>query len=135
MKKAILFIALAAMLFLVGCAPSGSVETKPVARRSYEEILADYSQKLRAATPGLIAEYNEAAKMNQDGLTGLATLSNEKVGELAEILNEGTQEMAEIYLYEGSGSYDEYSEWAEKLYEVYAEEADKIWDVYMDSAI
>ena len=101
---------------------------------SYEDILNEYSKKLRDATPKLIEEYNEEAKNNQDGLTGLATISNEKISELAEISVEGTEEMAELHLKKGSGSYDEYSEWAEKLNDVYTEEAGKIQNAYMNSA-
>ena len=101
---------------------------------SYEDILTEYSQKLRDATPVLIEEYNEAAKENQDGLTGLATLCNAKVSELAVISNEGIQEMAKWYYKHGSGSYEEYSEWAGKLQEVYMEEASKIQEAYMNSA-
>ena len=102
---------------------------------SYEDVLVEYSERLREATPILIEEYKEAAKENQEGLTGLATLCNEKVSELAVISNEGVQEMAELMLMKSSGSYEEYSEWADKLYDVYMEEASKIQDAYMDSAL
>lgn len=101
---------------------------------SYQEILDDYSQRLRDATPRLIDEYKEEAKDNQGGLEGLATICNEKVGVLAELVNEGIQEMAQIYLHKGSGSYDEYSEWTGKLQDVYLEEASKIQEAYMASA-
>ena len=103
--------------------------------KTYEEVLEEYSQKLREATPRLIAEYEEEAKANQDGITGLANLSNEKVSELAEINTEGTEEMSKIYMYNGEGSYDEYSEWSGKLYDVYMEEAAKIQEAYMESAM
>ena len=102
---------------------------------SYEDILNEYSQKLRDATPVLIEEYNDAAKDNQDGLSGLATLCNEKVSKLAVISNEGIQEMAKLYYKQGSGAYEEYSEWADKLQAVYMEEASKIQKAYMDSAL
>lgn len=102
--------------------------------KTYEEILEEYSQKMREATPRLIAEYQEEAKQNQDGITGLAELSNNKVSELADINSEGTQEMAKIYMYNGNGSYDEYSEYSGKLFDVYMEEANKIQDEYMKSA-
>lgn len=101
---------------------------------SYENILNEYSKKLREATPVLIEEYNEAAKSNQDGLNGLATLCNNKVTALAKISNDGMQAMAEIYYNQGSGSYDEYSLWAGKIQDVYMEEAAKIQDAYMQSA-
>ena len=101
---------------------------------SYEEVLTEYSQKLRDATPVLIEEYNKAAESNQDGLTGLATLCNEKITKLAEISNEGVEEMAKLYYEKSGGSYEEYSEWASKLYDVYTEEAAKIQEAYMKSA-
>lgn len=101
---------------------------------SYEDILVEYTKRLQEATPILIEEYNEAAKVNQDGLMGLATLCNEKVRELAVISNEGIQEMASWYYKHGNGSYEEYSEWAGKLQEVYMEEASKIQEAYMNSA-
>ena len=121
--------------------PTESTEDKSIVDKvedallgSYEDILAEYTKKLEEATPILIEEYNEAAKNNQDGLMGLATLCNEKVSELAVISNEGIQKMAELLLYKGSGSYDEYSEWAGKLQDVYMKEAAKIQEAYMNSA-
>nr|DAP92851.1 MAG TPA: hypothetical protein [Caudoviricetes sp.] len=102
--------------------------------KTYEEILEEYSQKMRDATPRLISEYQEEAKQNQNGITGLAELSQKKVEKLANINSEGTEEMSKIYMYNGSGSYDEYSEWSGKLFDVYMEEAGKITDAYMASA-
>ena len=138
MKKIFRIIPLLLVLcvVLVGCgvpsvAPNGD---EKVSLNSYEDILNEYSKKLREATPVLIEEYTEAAKNNQDGLTGLATLCNEKVSELAKISTDGTQAMATLHLKKGSGSYEEYSEWAGKLQAVYMEEAAKIQDVYMKSA-
>ena len=148
MKKIIVILLVLAMLvtMTVGCANTDTAsngattsnsETQKIDATefgSYEDILNEYSKKLREATPKLIEEYNEEAKNNQDGLMGLATISNEKVSELAEISVEGIQEMAELHLKKGSGSYDEYSEWADKLNAVYMEEAAKIQDAYMKSA-
>jgi hypothetical protein len=102
---------------------------------SYEDILAEYTKKLREATPILIAEYNAEARTNDAGLTGLATICNEKVSKLAEISNDGVQEMAKLYYKKGSGSYEEYSDWAQKIYDVYMEEAGKIQEAYMNSAM
>ena len=102
--------------------------------KTYEEVLEEYSQKMREATPRLIAEYQEEAKQNQNGITGLAELSSKKTEELANINSEGTEEMSKIYMYNGTGSYDEYSEWSGKLFDVYMEEAGKITDAYLESA-
>ena len=107
--------------------------TSSSAGADYEVIYNEYSQKIRAATPGLIEEYKQKAAGNDNGVTGLATISNEQVEKLAEIVNEGVQEMAEVMLYKGSGKYDEYEEWAAKLYDVYEEESGKIMDEYIGS--
>ena len=135
MKTRICIFCLVVVMCLSGCSAGiGLTLGETTKYGSYEEILTEYTKKLKDATPILIEEYNEAAKDNQDGLMGLATLCNEKVSELAVISNEGIQEMAEFYFKKGSGAYSEYSEWASKLQDVYMEEASKIQDVYMDSA-
>lgn len=102
---------------------------------SYQSILDYYTVKIKAATPGLIAEYKTEAENNTNGLMGLAEISNNKVLALAEISNEGVREMADLLFRVGSGKYSEYEEWAGKLYDVYSDEADKIYDVYMNSAL
>ena len=91
---------------------------------SYPSIVDYYTVKIKAATPGLIAEYKTEAANNTNGLMGLA-----------EISNEGVREMADLLFRVGSGKYSEYEEWAGKLYDVYSDEADKIYDVYMNSAL
>ena len=134
MKCKVVLIVMCVMLCLVGC--STPVETiEDVVFSSYEDILNDYSKKLREATPVLIEEYNKEAEANQDGLEGLAKLSTEKTSELAKISNDGIQEMAKLYYKQDSGKYEEYENWAGKLQDVYMEEAMKIHDAYMDSAL
>lgn len=63
------------------------VEDKP--EKTYEEVFEEYSQKMREAALRLIEEFNEEATKNEDGIMGLAEISNKKVGELAEISNAG----------------------------------------------
>ena len=118
----------------VESAPAGN-STGLTAEERYQSILDEYSEKLKAATPGLIEEYKAEAANNTSGLEGLAQLSNEKIEELAAIANDGVAEMAKVMYKTGSGSYDEYEEWASKLYDVYMDEASKITDAYMDSAM
>ena len=101
---------------------------------SYQQILDDYTVKIREAVPGLIEEYKAEADENTNGLSGLATICNDKVSLLAEISNDGISKMAEFYYEHGSGSYEEYEEWAGKIMDVYMEEAGKIQDAYMESA-
>lgn len=52
---------------------------------AYQRILDEYTIKLQKATPGVIEDYKEEAKENNDGLEGLAELSNAKVEILAEM--------------------------------------------------
>lgn len=103
--------------------------------KTYESILADYTEKLRSRTPELIEEYKEEAASNDGGLNGLAEIANKKVESLAEVVNKGVEEMAKIMYTTGSGKYEEYQDWATKLYDVYEEEASKIYDAYMNSAM
>lgn len=100
----------------------------------YQAILDEYTQKLKSATPKLVEEYNAEYPNNQNGLEGLAKLSNDKVSKLAEISNDGVGEMADIYFNNGSGEYEVYEGWAGKLMDVYMIEAQQITDAYMDSA-
>ena len=118
---------------LVGC-DSGNLPPDNNPSISYEDILNEYTQKLQTATPTLIDEFREEAESNQDGVTGLATLSNIKTSKLAEICTEGTQKMATLYYLKG-GEYSEYSEWAGKLTDVYMVEGLKIHDVYIELAL
>lgn len=99
-----------------------------------QKILDEYTNKIKAATPGLVAEYNSEAATNNSGIDGLATISNAKITKLAEISNEGITKMAEIMLSTGSGSQDTYTTYAGKLTDVYSSEAGKITDAYMASA-
>ena len=101
---------------------------------SYESIYNEYAQKIRETTPSLIEEYNREAQTNTSGITGLAEISNAKIGKLAEIQNQGTQEMAGFMITKGKGNYEEYSEWAAKLTTVYTEESAKITSAYLSSA-
>lgn len=112
---------------------SGSVSVS--SSSDYQDIYNEYEQKIRAATPALINEYNAEAAQNTSGLNGLAAIHNAKLSKLADIEAEGVQKMADYCLNKGSGKYSEYSQWVDKLYKVYDEEGSKITDVYMNSTM
>lgn len=116
--------------------PSPHLESSSASQASstYETILDEYSKKLRAATPGLVAEYNSEAAHHTGDIAALAEISTKIIGNLASISAEGTEKMAEIMLYSGD-SYGTYEEWATKLNDVYMEEASKITDAYMKSTM
>lgn len=98
---------------------------------SYESILADYSARMAAAAPGLVAEYN-AEYSAYPTIDGRAELSNAKIEKLAAIESEGTEKMAEHHFAVGD-SYSTYQSWAMKLYNVYEQYAQQITDAYMAS--
>lgn len=109
-------------------------EESKSADEQYQAILDEYTQKIKEAAPKLVDEYNAEYPNNQNGVEGLAELSNDKISELAEISNEGIQEMANVHLTSGSGKYEDYEDWATKLTDVYMEQAELITDAYMTSA-
>lgn len=113
--------------------PDPSTSTSQVGA-TYQSILDEYSQKLKAATPDLVAKYNREAASHTGDITALAELSTKIIGDLANISAEGTTKMAEIMLYTGD-SYETYEEWVAKLNAVYMEEASKITAAYMKSAM
>lgn len=100
----------------------------------YQEILDEYTDKLRNATPLLINEYEQESKNSSNDIYSLATIMRNKAEQLAKISNEGTQKMAEYY-HKISGDYSEYEEWTKKLYSVYEEEYQKIYAEYNNSVI
>ncbi|MGB7365714.1 hypothetical protein [Carnobacterium jeotgali] len=108
--------------------------TSASADDEYQGILDDYTKKLKEAAPILVEEYNAEYPSNQNGLEGLAELSNDKISKLAELSNEGVSEMADVHFTNGSGKYEDYEAWAGKLMEVYMTEAEQITDAYMNSA-
>ncbi len=97
----------------------------------YESILADYSARMAAAAPGLVAEYN-AEYSAYSTIDDRAALSYAKIEKLAAIENEGTEKMAKHHFAVGD-SYSTYQSWALKLYNVYEQYAQQITDAYMAS--
>lgn len=98
---------------------------------SYDEIYAEYSLRIKIATPGLISEYQEEAAKNTHGIPGLEKISNAKIEKLALINNEGIDKMAGFMMTKGNEDIETYSDWAAKLTEVYTEEASKIHKAYV----
>ena len=141
MKKRLLTMLLAGamVLSLAACGGSGAnkettASTEPEATEAvteatgtYQDILDEYSQKLKDAVPGIVEEYNTEAEALDGDLTALADLSTKKVEKLAEISVEGTEKMAELKLKNGD-SDEVYNEWADKLNAVYEEQAQQITD-------
>ena len=125
-------------LGIVGCSSgndsdSGSSAAEQKQEVTYESILAEYTEKIEAATPGLVEEYNAEAAEHKGDVAALAEISNQKVSELAAISTQGIEEMAQLALEKNQVESD-YMEWSTKLTNVYTAEAQKITDAYMASA-
>ena len=133
-KKVWFWILVVILVAAVGGSLGGNSKDSKSADEQYQAILDEYTQKIKEAAPKLVDEYNAEYPNNQNGVEGLAELSNDKISELAEISNEGIQEMANVHLTSGSGKYEDYEDWATKLTDVYMEQAELITDAYMTSA-
>lgn len=115
------------LMFVTVCVGCGNTA-------AYQDVLTEYSSKLREASPTILEEFKEEATALNGDLTKLAELSSDKISKLAEISVEGTIKMAEIKL-KNNDENGVYEEWAAKLSAVYEEEAKKIIDAYMELAI
>ena len=143
MKKALLVLGCGFLaLSMTACGDSepsessGSGEAKKEIvkeKKTYESILADYTQKIQDATPGLVEEYNNESA-NLGSIEEKAELCNEKVEALAEICNDGVGEMAEVMMDNGD-EYEVYEDWAGQLQDVYMDYANQIQDAYMANAM
>lgn len=86
-----------------GTAPDAAQQPTETEYGSYQQILDDYSAKIREATPSLVEEYKAEAANNTEGISGLAAILNEKVQVLANISMEGVEKMAQFMYDHGSG--------------------------------
>ena len=112
-------------------APTEAATTAPAGNvSSFQQILDNFSAQLRAATPGLVADFRAAAADVTDIMV-LTDLSIEFTAILAEISVDGTLEMAALMV-SGVGNMDIYMEYAERLTAVYLEEAARISDVFLE---
>jgi len=100
---------------------------------SFQQILDEYSAKIRAATPGVIADFRAAA-VGADVME-LIELSLEFVTVLAEISIAGTERMAELHVIHGVGTWETYLSYSMRLSDVYMEESQQITDLVMELAL
>lgn len=100
-----------------------TAKTSQTEEEQDQAILDEYTKKISDTTPGLINDYNTKAANNQNGVSGLAELSNEGIGKMATVMYES-----------GSGKQDTYNAYAGKLQDVYMKYGQQITDAYMQSA-
>ncbi|MCI9446596.1 MAG: hypothetical protein HFH36_04225 [Lachnospiraceae bacterium] len=108
-------------------------DAEPAADSTYQDILEEYTQKMKDAAPGLADEFKAEAEEKAGDTASLAELSTSKTEKLAAISTEGLEKMAELKIKNGDDD-ETYQEWAEKLNTAYMEQAQIISDAYMDSA-
>lgn len=71
--------------------------TEGTLEEQLQTILTTYSKKIEDQTPILIEEYQTEIQNNQDGLTGLSKVANQKASELQAISDEGIHKLREKY--------------------------------------
>lgn len=99
---------------------------------TYEGILDEYTEKLEAAAPILVDEYEAEAESQRGNVSALSVLCTEKIDKLAEINTEGLEKLAGIRQRKGD-SEETYDDWAAKLNSVYMVESQRLNDAYLDS--
>lgn len=104
-----------------GTDPTTAANSK--ANTTYQSILDEYTAKIEAEVPNLIAE------LNAEGGSMDALMS--KTEKLAEIQGEGVNEMAELMV-ENGDDYSTYEEWVNKLYDASKKATDDLANAYMN---
>ena len=128
------FVIINTALGFGGTPPAAATEQQTPAFASFQQILDDYTLRLREAMPRLLDEFRAAAVGVAD-ITALAEISVDITAALAEISVEGTAEMANLWIVHGIGSEAVYMDYAARLNAVYMEEAARISALYMELAM
>ena len=97
---------------------------------SFQSILDRFTEKLVAATPGLLEEFEAYAAELTDMLE-IIELAIEFTLPLTELSIMGIAEMATLQL-AGVGTYEDFERYVEKLTEVYTEEASRITELSLE---
>lgn len=100
---------------------------------AYQNILDDYTQKLKDATLDLIDEFNTEAKEKTGDINSLSEILTSKTEQLAVINTEGIEKMATL-MNENGSDYKIYEKWSTKLNDIYIEQAKLISDAYMTAS-
>lgn len=129
MKKKILTLIIVGimMLLMVACGTKGK-EYDPAA---YQSILDEYTQKIKDATPGLVAEYDEESVELNGNINALGKLAKEKSAKLETIKDEGLQKMKDL-MTENGHEEEKYTEWADQLEAVYTQYSEEVTAAYME---
>lgn len=96
-----------------------------------QNIVTTYTKKIEEQTPRLIAEYQAEIKNNQNGVTGLSTIANQKARALQAISDEGIRKLQEKYQAAQTKDGVELATWINQLSANYTEYVAKISDVYL----
>lgn len=129
MKKRIFTIIVAGvmMLSMAACGARGQ-EYDPA---EYQSIVDEYTQKIKDATPGLVAEYDEESVALNGNINALGKLAKEKSAKLEAIKDEGLQKIQDL-ITENGHEEEKYTEWADKLDAVYNQYSEQVTAAYME---
>lgn len=96
-----------------------------------QTILTTYSKKIEDQTPVLIEEYQTEIQKNQDGLTGLSTVANQKASELQAISDEGIRKLREKYQTAHAKDGVDLDTMINQLSATYTAQVARISDIYL----
>lgn len=96
-----------------------------------QSILTEYKKKIEEQTPRLIEEYQAEIQNNQNGLTGLSTIANQKARTLQAISDEGISQLQSKYQTAQTKEGVDLATWINQLSANYTEQVAKISDIYL----
>ncbi|MGN8981787.1 LysM peptidoglycan-binding domain-containing protein [Enterococcus villorum] len=110
---------------------STQASEKGTLEKELQSILTTYTQKIKEQTPRLIEEYQAEIQNNQNGVTGLSAIANQKARELQAISDEGINQLQKKYQTAETKDGIDLSTWVNQLSANYTEHVAQISDIYL----
>lgn len=105
--------------------------TEGTLEEQLQTILTTYSKKIENQTPVLIEEYQTEIQKNQDGLTGLSNVANQKARALQAISDEGIRKLREKYQTAHAKAGVDLDTMINQLSAIYTAQVARISDIYL----
>ena len=105
--------------------------TEGTLEEQLQMILTTYSKKIEDQTPVLIEEYQTEIQKNQDGLTGLSNVANQKARALQAISDEGIRKLREKYQTAHVKDGVDLDTMINQLSAIYTAQVARISDIYL----
>ncbi|OTP11325.1 hypothetical protein A5844_001460 [Enterococcus sp. 10A9_DIV0425] len=96
-----------------------------------QAVVTDYSKRIEEKAPVLIEEYQAEIQHNQDGVSGLSAIANQKARELQAISDEGISKLRGMYQDSAANEKVDLDTLINQLAANYTEQVAKISDIYL----